>query len=285
MRAALYARVSTEEQAKEGVSLEAQLAALKAWSNLKGFEVVGKYVDDGYTGREDRRPELQHLMLDAKERRFDVVLVAKLDRFMRSVKLLHQYLDDLTRYGVAFIPLDYPELDTSTSVGKLMLSVLGAVAQFESDRIGERVREARHSLIESGRWPAGRPLYGYSWNKEAKRFEVTEYEAKVTTYKDQMKAIEARMPPAGPKLQLEYRDLQTQIDSTRALLEGSDWFDRKHTKVWASLELFDSSDLRAFMDKFQIKIWAFPDRIEVRGMIPTQVVQQVYASSCRSESG
>jgi len=76
-RCALYARVSTEEQAKEGMSIEAQVSALRTWAKVKGWQVVGEYIDAGYIGGDDKRPELQRLMLDARRGAFQVVAVVK----------------------------------------------------------------------------------------------------------------------------------------------------------------------------------------------------------------
>jgi len=482
---------------------------MREYAKSKAYEVVAEYVDGGYTGREDSRPELQHLMLDAEDRKFDIVLVSKLDRFMRSVKLLHHYLDQLAKHGVGFIPLDYPELDTSTSVGKLMLSVLGAVAQFESDRLSDRLKDSRRELKKQHLWPAGRAPYGYNWNVEAKQFEVVEdeativhrifdlyvdknigqiniaellnkdglrtrprnhknghrgiwqpraistilrdtrytgrnetyhypriipdflyeaaerkresatkilrkpgqhllqgyvlcgecghkisprtwsksgrrvyecygkrrsvhldgsdqctmkpinaewleeevddaftsalndpvtlrkhikqrldgierelkdleqavepfkkqsssvkermrrlgdryeigevskgvYEIKVAEYKKQLKTLEKQLEPADPALQREYKDKQEHFELVKALLEGEDWFDRKRTKIWSSFELFDTGQFRKFMELYQVRVHVYHDRVEIKGMIPTQVVRQINSSSCRSESG
>jgi len=179
---ALYARVSTDEQAQEGVSIDAQLKALRAWGKLKGWQIAGEYVDEGYSGTTDNRPNFQRLMLDAKRGQCNVVAVAKLDRFMRNTRLFHKVIYDLEGLGVAFVSIQegINTLDSSGTVtGHLFLNILAAFAEFESARIGERVKDARRQLVSKGRWPAGRALYGYRWNKEAGKFEVVEAEAEV----------------------------------------------------------------------------------------------------------
>ena len=94
-RVALYARVSTQEQVVEGVSIEAQLAALKAYAKSQGWEVADEYVDGGFSGGTDDRPALKRLLIDADRRRFSIVAVCKLDRFFRNLRLLLNNLHGL----------------------------------------------------------------------------------------------------------------------------------------------------------------------------------------------
>jgi site-specific DNA recombinase len=119
------------------------------------------------------------MLSDAERGKFSMVLVAKLDRFMRNTRRLHEWLEYLHGCGVGFTALDYPDLAITTASGGLILAILGAVAEFESRRIGERVTSARVELKKNGRWSAGRPVYGYQWNKKARKFEVVDSEAKV----------------------------------------------------------------------------------------------------------
>ena len=178
----IYARVSTEEQAREGVSIETQLSALRKWASEKTYQVAHEYVDTGCSGRDDCRPLFQHMMSDAKRRKFDIIGVAKLDRFMRNLGRLCQRLDELSHLNIGFVPLDYPQLDTSTAVGKMTLAVLGAVAEFESNRIGERISECKHTRISQGNWASGRTLYGYRWLPKEQKWQIIEDEAKVVRY-------------------------------------------------------------------------------------------------------
>ena len=177
-RAALYCRVSTEEQVREGMSIETQLSQLRKWAAERGYRVVGEYIDGGFTGREDNRPQLRRMMWDASKGQFDVVASAKIDRLMRNVGKLRACVEELRRLGIDYCPLDYPTLDTTAS-GDLVLSMLGAMAQFESARIGERVRDVRQHMKAQGRLSGGRAPYGYRWDKEAQRFEVVDDEREV----------------------------------------------------------------------------------------------------------
>lgn len=181
-RVALYTRVSTEEQAQEGVSIDTQLTALRKWASDKGYQVVREYIDLGYSGRDDKRPQFELMILDAKQRKFDTVAVSKLDRFMRNLGKLSQRLEELGALGIGFVPLDYPQLDTSTAVGKMTLAVVGAVAEFESNRIGERISEGKHTRIGKGKWASGRTLYGYRWLPKEQEWQVIEEEANVVRY-------------------------------------------------------------------------------------------------------
>jgi len=132
-RVAIYARVSTRDQ-----NCELQLADLEAMAAARGFEVAGRYVDQGFSGSQERRPELDKLMADASRGKFQTVAVWKFDRFARSLKHLIVSLEEFRALGVDFI--SYREaVDTSTPAGKMLFSVIGAMAEFERELIRERV--------------------------------------------------------------------------------------------------------------------------------------------------
>jgi DNA invertase Pin-like site-specific DNA recombinase len=131
--AALYARVSTIDQ-----SCELQLEDLRRCASQR-FDRCYEFVDEGVSGTQRRRPQLDALMNSAHERRFDVVLVWKFDRFARSVKHLVDSLAEFRALGIDFV--SYTEgVDTTTPTGQLLFHIVGAVAQFERDLIAERVR-------------------------------------------------------------------------------------------------------------------------------------------------
>ena len=135
-RVALYARVST---ANTGQSPEMQLRELREHCERRGWTVAGEDVDAGISGTKDRRPELDRLMADAHKRRFDVIAVWKFDRFARSVTHLLRALDTFRVLGVEFVSLS-ESLDTATPAGRMVFTVLGAVAELERSLIAERVR-------------------------------------------------------------------------------------------------------------------------------------------------
>jgi len=179
MKTGLYIRVSTEDQAKEGYSLEVQREYLESFAEREGYKVFKVYCDDGISAYSTRRPALQELLEEAKERKFDLVLVYKIDRFSRNLKDLLNLVDELSTYGVGFKSATEP-FDTTTSAGKLMFQQLGSFAEFERNRIAERVFPGMVKGIRQGRWQGSRYApYGYSYNKEKKLLEIDEKEAKV----------------------------------------------------------------------------------------------------------
>jgi DNA invertase Pin-like site-specific DNA recombinase len=134
-RVALYARVSTKNN---GQDPETQLIALREYAGHRGMTIIDEYVDIGISGVKDRRPELDRMMTDARRRRFDVVLVARFDRFARSTKHLVLALEEFNALGIDFVSLN-ESIDTSTPMGKMIFTVIGAVAELERSLIRERV--------------------------------------------------------------------------------------------------------------------------------------------------
>jgi DNA invertase Pin-like site-specific DNA recombinase len=139
MRVALYARVST----LNGQHPEMQLSELREYCVRRGWQIIAEYVDEGISGSRERRPQLDRLMADAHRRKFEAVLVWKIDRFGRSLRHLVNALADLDAYGVAFVSLR-DNLDLSTPSGRLMFQVIGAMSEFERSLTQERVRWLEH---------------------------------------------------------------------------------------------------------------------------------------------
>ncbi len=133
MRVAIYARCSTAEQ-----TVSPQLDGVREYAVLRGFEVVEEYVDEAVSGAKARRPALDRLLDDAHRRRFDAVLVWKLDRLGRSLSHLIHLVDTFGSLGVDLVSLNDPGLDTTAPSGRLIFHVMGAVAEFERDLIRER---------------------------------------------------------------------------------------------------------------------------------------------------
>ena len=147
-RAALYARVST----LSGQNPEVQLAELREYASRRGWAIAGEYVDRGISGAKESRPALNRLMGDAHRRKFDAVLVWKLDRFARSLKQLVNALAEMEALGIAFVSLR-DNLDLSTPSGRLMFQIIGAMAEFERALIQERVRAGlRHARAQGSAW-------------------------------------------------------------------------------------------------------------------------------------
>jgi DNA invertase Pin-like site-specific DNA recombinase len=133
VRVALYARVSTLNNQDP----EMQLAELREYAERRRWEIVEEFTDQGISGSQESRPGLNRLMAGACRRRFDAVLVWKIDRFGRSLKHLVNSLAELAALGVAFVSLR-DNLDLSTPSGHLMFQIIGAMAEFERALIQER---------------------------------------------------------------------------------------------------------------------------------------------------
>ncbi len=151
-RVAIYARVST----KNGQDPETQLMALRKYAQARELEIIETYVDVGQSGAKASRPELDRLMMDARRRKFNIVLVTRLDRLARSLKQLITTLDELRELGIAFVSLQ-EAFDTSTSTGMLLFQVVGAIAEFERSLIRERIALGLERAREQGK-TIGRPL-------------------------------------------------------------------------------------------------------------------------------
>jgi len=151
-RVAIYARVST---ANNGQDPTMQTRELKEYVERRGWQLAGEYVDVGISGSKEKRPELDRLMADAHRRRFSAVAVWKFDRMARSVSHLLRVLETFGSLGVDFVSLS-EAIDTGTPAGKMVFTVLGAVAELERSLIIERVRAGMRNARAKGR-RIGRP--------------------------------------------------------------------------------------------------------------------------------
>lgn len=158
---AIYARVSTDRQ-----TVDMQIHELKEYVKRRGWNLYREFIDQGYSGSDTKRPAFQEMMNEAKKRKFDVLLVWKLDRLSRSMKDLVMVLNELGGLGIDFVSYDN-NLDTSTPTGKLVFHVIGAVAEFEKDIIKERVRAGLENARRKGK-KLGRPSVDDSVIEEAK---------------------------------------------------------------------------------------------------------------------
>lgn len=140
IRVAIYARVSTEEQAEHGYSIDAQLDNLRQYCKLYNKEVVGEYVDRGVSGKEmTKRHELQKLLRDAEGGMFDEVIVWKFNRMSRKTKDLLEIVERLDKNNVYFRSFS-ESFDTSTPMGKFALQMMGAVGELERNTIVDNVK-------------------------------------------------------------------------------------------------------------------------------------------------
>ena len=161
MRAALYFRVSTDEQ-KERASIETQREFAAQYCKVQEITVIASYSDDGISGTIPvaERPGGFRLLSDARAKKFDTILVYKLDRLARSTLEILKAVETLGQWGVSIKSMTEP-FETDSSVGKFLVSMLASVAQLERDAIRDRSGAGMERLARHGRWLGGRPSFGY----------------------------------------------------------------------------------------------------------------------------
>ena len=160
-RVAVYSRVSTEDQAKEGFSLDAQRERLHAFCRAQGWTVAQEYVDDGHTGRNVNRPAYLRMLADRDA--WDKMLVIKMDRIHRNSRNFMEMMDDLGKWGKDFVSAT-ESLDTSTAMGRFVMDIIQRIAQLESEQIGERVYMGMAQKHRAGEGLNGfRRPYGYRY--------------------------------------------------------------------------------------------------------------------------
>ncbi|TCO68491.1 recombinase family protein [Marinisporobacter balticus] len=173
MKAALYLRVSTEEQASGGHSIEAQRQELIKYCDAFDYEIYNFYVDGGFSASTMDRPALKKLLADCGK--YDLALVWRLDRISRDMADLMKILEVFTNDYVIF-KSKTENFDTSTASGKLMLNMLGSFAEFERASISERIQLAHRKILNEGKWRGGKPPLGYTINED-KTLEINENES------------------------------------------------------------------------------------------------------------
>lgn len=162
MLAAIYTRVSTDEQVEHGTSLANQEESLREYCLKNGLVVYKKYTDEGLSGFYlDKRPGALQMLEDAQKKKFDVLVISKIDRLCRNTKELLTIVDILNKNKIEFISLA-EALDPTTSSGYLQLTIQGSFAQFERDRISQRTNVGKYQRTKEGYMiPQGPPAFGY----------------------------------------------------------------------------------------------------------------------------
>jgi site-specific DNA recombinase len=159
-RAAIYCRVSTYNQGQgDFTSLDTQRQTLEGYAASKGWTVYDVYIDTK-SGTTTERDELQRLLSDAKDRKFDVLLATKLDRLSRSMKDFFEINEALLDNNID-LAIATQQIDTTSSMGRFNRNVLMAFAEFERDMIAERTREKLYSQAQNGMWGGGHAPLGY----------------------------------------------------------------------------------------------------------------------------
>jgi len=160
--AAIYIRVSTQDQAQHGFSLDAQEDSLQNYAKVLGYEIFKIYRDEGKSAKDLNRPEMINLLRDAEQRKFQAIFIYKLDRFSRSLKDLILTIDKLKEWNIDFISLQ-DKIETASASGKLMFQIIGAFAEFERNIIGDRTKFGMERKAKEGgfitRAPRGYKLF------------------------------------------------------------------------------------------------------------------------------
>ena len=177
-KVAIYVRVSTTNQVEEGYSIDEQKDKLKSYCSIKDWNVYKVYTDGGFSGSNTERPALEKLIKDAKNKKFDTVLVYKLDRLSRSQKDTLYLIEEIfIKNGIEFLSLQ-ENFDTSTPFGKAMIGLLAVFAQLEREQIKERMQLGKLGRAKSGKsmmW--ARTSYGYDYHRDTGAMTINELEA------------------------------------------------------------------------------------------------------------
>ena len=180
IRVAIYKRVSTDDQLKHN-GLIVQDEKLRAFVLLNDYVLDEKnvYVDEGFSGSlaSEERPGIKKLMEDAKKHEFDIVIVYRLDRFFRKTRLLLGAIEELDKLKIGFKSVT-ESIDTTSTTGRFVLTCLGAIAEMERETIRERTMGGRAKSARDGKWMTGVPPFGYNLDKNTKKLNINEEEAK-----------------------------------------------------------------------------------------------------------
>ena len=180
IRVAIYVRVSTQEQAKEGYSINEQIDRLQKYADAHDWMVVKIYTDAGHSGSNMERPALQDLIFDVEAGKIDKVLVYKLDRLSRSQKDTLKIIEDILLKNNADFESMTEKLDTSTAQGRLFLGILAAFAQLEREMIKERMSMGISARVKEGKWRGGKTApFGYDYEPALDKLVINEYEAMI----------------------------------------------------------------------------------------------------------
>ena len=162
MKAAIYTRVSTNDQVMRGESLDMQKERLVAYVKSQGWELYKIYEDGGFSGKDTNRPGFQQMLSDVELRKFDVIVVYKIDRLSRSILDFHKTMEFFNKNKVSFVSITQ-QFDTTTSMGRLMLAILVDFANFEREIDVDRSVDSYMQRLSNG-VPSGRIPFGYKRN-------------------------------------------------------------------------------------------------------------------------
>lgn len=173
MKVGTYRRVSTDIQREEGVSLHTQNERLNNFAASQGWTIVEDYSDEGFSAKDMNRPQLQRLIQDIEAKKIDILLVYRLDRLVRSVSDLHQLLKIMDQHDVKFKSCT-EVFDTTNATGRLFITIIATLAQWERETIAERVYDNMLERSEMGLRNGAPAPYGYEYNEQKELIQVPE---------------------------------------------------------------------------------------------------------------
>jgi len=230
----LYARVSTVRQAvvQDG-SLDNQFERMHAFIQFKNtgnksdaWEITQMYREEGFSGKDMDRPELQRLLEDIRSGKIDTVIVYKIDRITRSLRDFYELWDHLTKHNVEFVSLN-EHFDTSMAIGRAVLKLVLIFAELEREQTSERTRSTMEHRATQGLWNGGR-VFGYSLNPERKGVLLKNpEEAKIVHKLVFEKFIELGSIGKVQRLLLERGIRMPQYESRRGVLRGGNPFSKQ----------------------------------------------------------
>ena len=160
-RTALYVRVSSDRQAKEGDSIPAQVDALNKYAKEHNYQIIGTFIDDGISGTKNDRDELQNLLRLVEADKVDLILFCKLDRWFRSIRHYINTQAILDAHHVDWLAIWEPVYDTTTPAGRLIVNQMMSIAQFEAENTGSRIRQIQAYKVANREVISGTCTPGY----------------------------------------------------------------------------------------------------------------------------
>ncbi|MBS4198581.1 recombinase family protein [Bacillus sp. FJAT-49732] len=176
MRTAIYIRVSTEEQAKEGYSISAQRRRLQSFCISQDWQISDFYIDEGISAKNTNRINLKRMIKDIKDDKIDCVLVYRLDRLTRSVFDLYKLLETFDKHNCKFKSAT-EVYDTTTAMGRMFITIVAALAQWERENLGERISLGFAEKARQGKYPLNFRPFGYDLNLKESKLYINEKEA------------------------------------------------------------------------------------------------------------
>jgi site-specific DNA recombinase len=228
-RAAIYIRCSSDEAKKEGYSPETQREKVQQNINENGWQIDKNHIysDIGFSGSTDKRPGLQQLLQDARNKEFDVIVVYRMDRFFRNLRLLLNTVGELRDLGIEFKSVTEP-FDTSTPTGRAMFANVGVFAEWMREIGLESRDEGMIKAMKAGKWLGGTPPYGYKFNKTTQKLEIDKEEAPVIKmiYKWQ---VDDKLSEYKIQKKINSMGIPTKLDrlGRRKKTESKNWWNRR----------------------------------------------------------